>query len=218
MNFNQYTIKAQEALGKAQETAMRMEHQAISSEHLLQGILLTDERLVSALFNRLGVSLPPLVQALSKQLGSIPRVQGGEQYFSREASAALQKALSYLPGFKDEYVSLEHLLLALADGSDATARMLKDAGIRQQELRQAILELRKGGTVNSPGAEDSLDALNRYARNLNSLARDGRLDPVIGREDEIRRILQILSRRTKNNPILIGEPGTGKTAIAEGLA
>jgi ATP-dependent Clp protease ATP-binding subunit ClpB len=218
MNFNQYTIKAQEAIGKAQETALRMEHQAISTEHLLQGILSVDERLVSSLLSRLGVSLPPLIQALKKHLASLPKVQGGEQYFSRELTAVIQKAASYLPGFKDEYVSLEHLLLALTEGKDVTARMLADAGMSFDGLKQAILDLRKGSTVNSPGAEDALDALHRYARNLNTLAREGKLDPVIGREDEIRRILQILTRRTKNNPILIGEPGTGKTAIAEGLA
>lgn len=218
MNLNQYTLKSQEALQKAQQIAQGLGNQALENGHLLKAIWETDDRLFSGLLSKLEVRSENLQSALERQLSSYPRVSGGEPYLSRDLNTTLQKAQAYLSSFKDDYVSLEHLLLALSEAKDAVGDMLRDAGITTKGLKQAILEMRQGRTVNSPSAEDSYDALNRYARNLNMLAREGKLDPVIGREDEIRRVLQILSRRTKNNPILIGEPGTGKTAIAEGLA
>lgn len=218
MNLNQYTLKSQEALQKAQQIAQGLGNQALENGHLLKAIWETDDRLFSGLLSKLEVRSENLQSALERQLSRYPRVSGGEPYLSRDLNTTLQKAQAYLSSFKDDYVSLEHLLLALSEAKDAVGDMLRDAGITTKGLKQAILEMRQGRTVNSPSAEDSYDALNRYARNLNMLAREGKLDPVIGREDEIRRVLQILSRRTKNNPILIGEPGTGKTAIAEGLA
>jgi ATP-dependent Clp protease ATP-binding subunit ClpB len=218
MNLNQYTLKSQEALQKAQQIAQGLGNQALENGHLLSGIWEADERLLSGLLGKLEVRPESLQNALERQLSSYPRVSGGEPYLSRDLNATLQKAQAYLSSFKDDYVSLEHLLLALSEAKDAIGDLLRDAGLSSKALMQAILEMRQGRSVNSPSAEDSYDALNRYARNLNNLAREGKLDPVIGREDEIRRLLQILSRRTKNNPILIGEPGTGKTAIAEGLA
>lgn len=218
MNFNNFTIKSQEAVQRAQQIAASNEQQSIETSHLLKGMLEVDENVVPFLLKKLDVNMPVFNQALGRIVSSYPKVTGGEQYLSSDANQALQKASRYLKEFKDQFVSIEHILLGIMDGKDETARLLKDNGITEKNLKAAVHELRKGSSVNSQTAEETYNALNRYARNLNQLAREGKLDPVIGRDDEIRRILQILSRRTKNNPILIGEPGTGKTAIAEGLA
>ncbi|OQX81104.1 MAG: ATP-dependent chaperone ClpB [Bacteroidetes bacterium 4484_249] len=218
MNLNNFTIKSQEAVQKAQEIAAGHQHQAIESIHLLKGIINVDENVVPFLLKKLDVNTSILSKAIDSILSSMPKVTGGEQFLSREANAALQKANSYLKEFNDQFVSIEHILLGILAGKDTAAKLLKDNGINEKDLITAIKQLRQGATVSSQSAEDSYNALNRYAKNLNELARSGKLDPVIGRDEEIRRILQILSRRTKNNPILIGEPGVGKTAIAEGLA
>jgi len=218
MNLNQYTIKSQEAIQKAFQIASDNQQQAIENAHILKGILAVDENVTPYLLRKLNVNPTTLEQSVDRLIEQMPRVSGGEPYLGNEAAATLQKAQKYLKEFGDEFVAIEHLLLAFLSGSDTVARMLKDAGITEKELKAAILELRKGATVNSQSAEESYNSLNRFALNLNALARAGKLDPVIGRDEEIRRVLQILSRRTKNNPILIGEPGVGKTAIAEGLA
>jgi ATP-dependent Clp protease ATP-binding subunit ClpB len=218
MNLNNFTIKSQEVIQKAQEIATGMQHQAIENTHVLKGLLTVDENVIPILLKKLDVNVGLLTKALDKILESQPRVVGGEQYLSREANAALQKAGSYLKEFNDQFVSVEHILLGILNGSDTAAKLLRDNGINEKNLKTAIKQSRQGSTISSQTAEDTYNALNRYSRNLNELARSGSLDPVIGRDDEIRRILQILSRRTKNNPILIGEPGVGKTAIAEGLA
>lgn len=218
MNLNQYTIKSQEAIQKAFQVAADNQQQAIENAHILKGILAVDENVTPYLLRKLNVNPTTLEQSIDRLIEQMPRVSGGEPYLGNEASATLQKAQKYLKEFGDEFVAIEHLLLAFLSGSDTIAHLLKDAGITEKELKAAILELRKGATVNSQSAEESYNSLNRFALNLNALARSGKLDPVIGRDEEIRRVLQILSRRTKNNPILIGEPGVGKTAIAEGLA
>ncbi|MDD5507287.1 MAG: ATP-dependent chaperone ClpB [Bacteroidales bacterium] len=218
MNPNNFTIKSQEVLQQAQEIAAGNQHQAIETTHLLKAMLTVDEHVVPFLLKKLNVNITHLQQALDTVIQSYPRVAGGEPFFTPDAGSALQKASGYLKEFSDEYISIEHLLLAILAGKDTAARMLRDSGVTEKDLKAAIRELRKGGSVTSQTAEETYQALAKYARNLNELARAGKLDPVIGRDEEIRRILQILSRRTKNNPILIGEPGTGKTAIAEGLA
>jgi ATP-dependent Clp protease ATP-binding subunit ClpB len=219
MNLNNYTIRSQEAIQKAQELATAGENQAVETGHILKGILDTDENVVPFIFGKLNVNAEMFGKALDRIIGSYPKVSGGgEQYLSNDSAKALQKAASLLSEFKDQFVSIEHILIGIVEGNDSTAKLMRDNGINQNNLKAVIKDLRKGSTVNSQTAEDTYNALNRYARNLNDLARKGKLDPVIGRDDEIRRIIQILSRRTKNNPILIGEPGTGKTAIAEGLA
>lgn len=218
MNFNNFTIKSQEAIQNAQDIAASSQNQAIETAHILKGIMRADENVVPFLLKKLNVNLAVMDQALDKILEGFPKVSGGDHYLSGDASKALQKAQSYMKEFNDQFVTIEHILLGILTGNDVTARLLKDNGVNEKDLKTAIRQLRKGSTVNSQSAEDALNALNRYARNLNELANNGKLDPVIGRDEEIRRILQILSRRTKNNPILIGEPGTGKTAIAEGLA
>ncbi len=218
MNLNQFTIKSQEAIQKAQELAMQHGQQAIESIHLLKGILLVDENATPFLLKKLNVDYPVFSLAVDRIIESLPKVSGGEAYLSRDTNEVLQRAQTYLAEFKDEFVSVEHLLLALLEVKSTASNLLKDNGITKKALITAIKDLRKGSTVNSESAEDQYNALNRYARNLNEMAATGKLDPVIGRDDEIRRVLQILSRRTKNNPILIGEPGVGKTAIAEGIA
>ena len=218
MNLNNFTIKSQEAVQKAVELVTRQNQQSIEATHLLKAVILTGESVVNFLFQKLGINPQGLNAALDRKIASYPKVEGGEPYLSREANAVLQKAVDYCGKMGDQYVSLEHIILALfSEGSDAS-QMLKDAGMTEKELRAAIDELRKGNRVTSQSAEDTYDSLSKYAINLNERARSGKLDPVIGRDEEIRRVLQILSRRTKNNPILIGEPGVGKTAIAEGLA
>jgi len=219
MNMNNFTIKAQDAVLKAQQVAAANQNQAVETGHILEGIFQSDDNIMPFILNKTGVNVAIFRQALGKIMESYPKVNGpGEQYLSRDASTAIQRANHHMSQLKDQYVSVEHLILGILDGNDSTARLMKDNGLTLQQLSQAITELRKGSTVSSQTAEDTYNALGRYARNLNELARKGKLDPVIGRDDEIRRILHILSRRTKNNPILIGEPGTGKTAIAEGLA
>ncbi len=218
MNFNNFTIKSQEAIQKAQEIAVAQQNQAIETAHILKGTMKADENVVPFLLKKLNVNMPVMEQAVDKIIEGFPKVTGGDQYLSGDANKALQKAQSFMKEFNDQFVTIEHILLGILSGTDVTAMLLKDNGVNEKDLKTAIKQLRKGSTVNSQSAEDALNALNRYARNLNELANSGKLDPVIGRDEEIRRILQILSRRTKNNPILIGEPGTGKTAIAEGLA
>ena len=218
MNFNNFTIKSQEAVQKAQEIAQAFQNQSIETSHLLKGVLTIDDQVAPYLLKKLNVNVPVLSRAVDKLTESYPKVSGGESYFSREASQALQRAAGYSQEMKDDFVSIEHLLLGILAVDDATSRMLKDAGVTQKDLMSSIRQLRQGSQVKSQSAEETYNALTRYARNLNEMARDGKLDPVIGRDEEIRRILQILSRRTKNNPVLIGEPGVGKTAIAEGLA
>lgn len=219
MNFKNFTIKAQEALQKAQEIASAHEHQAIEPAHILRAMLVIDENLIPYLLRKANVDAGRLTSILDNDLKSFPRVSGGsESYLSNTSTQMLNRATGYLKDFGDQFVSLEHILLAILEGNDRTAQILKDFGLERKTLTAAIKELRKGQTVNSQTADDNFNALNRYAANLNELARSGKLDPVIGRDEEIRRVLQILSRRTKNNPILIGEPGVGKTAIAEGLA
>jgi ATP-dependent Clp protease ATP-binding subunit ClpB len=218
MNLNNLTIKAQEAVQKAQEIAQGRQNPSIDTCHLLKAIFSSDENVLPYLLKKLNVNTLVLDKTLDKTLESLPRVSGGELYLSSEAGKALQKANLYAREMKDDFVSVEHLVLGLLSTGDSVSRMLRDSGVTEKDLKSAIQQLRQGSSVKSQSAEENYNSLNRYARNLNELARDGKLDPVIGRDEEIRRILQILSRRTKNNPILIGEPGVGKTAIAEGLA
>ena len=218
MNLNNFTIKAQESVQKAQEIAMSRQHQSIETAHLLRGILAADESVTPFLLKKLEVNIPRLTQQVDGMLDRMPKVSGGDQYLSRTASQVLVKASQLATEMNDEFVSVEHLLMAFLSERDQVAQLMKDAGISDKGLRTAIADLRKGSKVGSQSAEDSYNALGKYAKNLNQLALAGKLDPVIGRDDEIRRVLQILCRRTKNNPILIGEPGVGKTAIAEGLA
>jgi ATP-dependent Clp protease ATP-binding subunit ClpB len=218
MNLEKFTIKSQEAIHKAQQIALENEHQSIECSHLLKGIFDVDENVVSYLFKKISVNYNVISKALDKLIENYPKVIGGQQYLSKSANEVLFKANNYLKEFGDEYVSLEHLLLALVNVKDNVAQLLKDSGINEKELKLAINELRKGEKSNSLSSEDSYNALGKYGIDLIEQAKSGKLDPVIGRDEEIRRVLQILSRRTKNNPILIGEPGVGKTAIAEGLA
>jgi ATP-dependent Clp protease ATP-binding subunit ClpB len=218
MNLNNLTIKSQQALQNASELAAANNHQSVDTAHLLKAMLNADDHVISFLFGKTGINPDNLSKALDAVLQSFPRVSGGEQYLSNTLSKAIQKSGSAAKEMNDEYISVEHLLLGLLSAGDQVADMLSRSGLNQKDLKAAIAELRKGAKVNSASADDSFNALNRYARNLNQLAGNGKLDPVIGRDEEIRRVLQILSRRTKNNPILIGEPGVGKTAIAEGLA
>ena len=218
MNLNNFTIKSQEAVQQAVQLVTRNNQQAIEPEHLLKAVILTGESVTNFLFQKLGVNIANLNRVLDRQIESLPKVSGGEPYLSNDANKVLQKAIDYSSKMGDQYVSLEPIILALFTENSTASRILKDAGVTEKELRQAIEELRKGNKVTSQSAEDTYEALSKYAINLNERARSGKLDPVIGRDEEIRRVLQILSRRTKNNPILIGEPGVGKTAIAEGLA
>ncbi len=218
MNFNNFTIKSQEAVQKAIEVTKGKGQQSIEPAHILMGVMLVGENIVNFLFQKLGVNTGQLSSLLSKEIESYPKVSGGEPYLSRESNAALEKAMDYAKKMGDQFVSIEHILLGVLAGKNSAAEMLKDAGVSEKEIQLAINELRKGSNVTSQSAEDTYQSLEKYAINLTQRAKDGKLDPVIGRDEEIRRVLQILSRRTKNNPILIGEPGTGKTAIAEGLA
>jgi ATP-dependent Clp protease ATP-binding subunit ClpB len=218
MNFNQFTLKAQEAVQKAQQLALEFGHQAIDNGHLLKALMLSDAQIIPFLLKKMNVNLPIFEKALDKILESYPKVQGGDQHLSRHASETLNHAVNALKEFDDEFVTLEHILYAMLKSSDSAAQLLKDNGLSQKDLKKAIMDMRKGEKVTSAGAEETYNALSKYARNLNALAKESKLDPVIGRDEEIRRVLQILSRRTKNNPILIGEPGVGKTAIAEGMA
>ena len=218
MNFNNFTIKSQEAVQQAVNLAQGMGQQAIEPEHLLAGVMKVGENVTNFLFQKLGVNDRQIQSSIDKMIASLPKVQGGEPYLSREANEVLQKAVETSKELGDEYVSLEAIILALLNVKSNVSTVLKDAGMTDSELRAAITELRQGQKVTSQSSEDTYQSLNKYAINLIEAARTGKLDPVIGRDEEIRRVLQILSRRTKNNPILIGEPGTGKTAIVEGLA
>ena len=218
MTFDKFTIKAQEAIQEAVNLVQARGQQAIEPEHLLAGILKVGENVTNFLFQKLGVNSRQIEQVLESQIASLPKVQGGEPYLSRESNEVLTRAQDYASKGGDEFVSLEPMLLALLNVKSTASRILKDTGITEKELASAVNELRKGEKVTSQNSEDTYQALNKYAKNLIEEARSGKLDPVIGRDEEIRRVLQILSRRTKNNPILIGEPGTGKTAIVEGLA
>ncbi|MDR3262619.1 MAG: ATP-dependent Clp protease ATP-binding subunit, partial [Tannerella sp.] len=218
MNLTNFTIKSQEAVQQAIRLVAEHNRQAIEPVHLLKAVMTVGESVVRFLLRKLDVNIPALEKAVDLRMERYPKVSGGEPYLSREANAVLQKAIDCCGKMGDRYVSIEHLLLALLAEKSEAAQLLRDAGVTEEELHRAVEELRKGGKVTNQSAEDTYDSLGKYAVNLNERARSGKLDPMIGRDDEIRRVLQILSRRTKNNPILIGEPGVGKTAIAEGLA
>ncbi|MGC9375965.1 MAG: Clp protease N-terminal domain-containing protein, partial [Bacteroidales bacterium] len=218
MKFDQFTIKSQEAIQQAFTIAQGYQHQAIENGHLLKGILSQGESLSNFLLKKLNVNPVNFEKVLDKIVESYPKVSGGEPYLSKEANQSLQKAMNISKEMGDQFVSVEHILLGILQSGDAVAQLMKDNGISEKDLKNAIQDLRKGSKVDSQTAEDTYNSLNRFAINLIEQAREGKLDPVIGRDDEIRRVLQILSRRTKNNPILIGEPGVGKTAIAEGIA
>lgn len=218
MNFNNFTIKAQEAIQKASEIAVGNQQQAIEPIHILKALLTVDENIIGHLLKKLNVNLNYVNAEADKQIAALPKVSGSNVYLSNSANAVLQKAQSYLKEFNDEFVSIEHILLALLTANDKASALLKDQGVNEKDLKLAIKELRGNNRVTDQNAEATYNALGKYARNLNEYAESGKLDPVIGRDEEIRRVMQILSRRTKNNPILVGEPGVGKTAIAEGIA
>jgi ATP-dependent Clp protease ATP-binding subunit ClpB len=218
MNFDNYTIKSQEAVQQAVNLVRNRGQQTIEPEHLMAGVLKVGENVTNFIFQKLGMNGQQFAVAIDRQIDSLPKVSGGEPYLSREANDVLMKAEEYAKELGDQYVALEEFILALLTVKSTVSTMLKDAGMTEKELKAAINELRKGEKVTSQSSEDTYQSLSKYAINLNEAARSGKLDPVIGRDEEIRRVLQILSRRTKNNPILIGEPGTGKTAIVEGLA
>ncbi|WP_055446482.1 ATP-dependent chaperone ClpB [Lacinutrix mariniflava] len=218
MNFNNYTTKSQEAIQQAQQIAQGLGNGQIENEHIFKAIFEVDENVLPFILKKMNVNVPMLKQILDKQIESFSKVSGGELGISRDASKALNEASIIAKDMNDEYVSIEHLILAIFKSKSKIAQVLKDQSVTEKALKATIDELRQGDRVTSQSQEETYNALNKYAKNLNQLAKDGKLDPVIGRDEEIRRILQILSRRTKNNPILVGEPGTGKTAIAEGLA
>ncbi|MCF8370602.1 MAG: ATP-dependent chaperone ClpB [Bacteroidales bacterium] len=218
MNFDNFTIKAQEALEKAFHVTQAHQQQAVEPTHILKGVFSSAENVTNFLLQKLGVQFSQIDNILDHAVRSYPKVSGGQPYLSGDSNSAMQKAQAVAQKMGDQFISVEHLLLGILDTKNEASKILKDAGVSEKELMAAIKDLRKGSKVNSQTAEDTFNSLNRFAINLNERARSGKLDPVIGRDDEIRRILQILSRRTKNNPILIGEPGVGKTAIAEGLA
>jgi ATP-dependent Clp protease ATP-binding subunit ClpB len=218
MNFNNFTIRSQEAVQKAIDIAISHQNQYIENIHLLKGMMNVDETLVPFLLKKMNLNTVVFIQALDKIIASLPKVNGVNPFLSNDVNQVFITANKYLIEFGDEYIAIEHLLLGILNAKDIAGQLLKDSGVSEKELKKAIKELRKGGNSNSQTAENNYNALNKYARNLNILARTAKLDPVIGRDEEIRRVLQILSRRTKNNPILIGEAGVGKTAIAEGLA
>ncbi len=218
MNLNNYTIKSQEAIQQAVQLSTNHGQQAIEPAHILKGILEVDENVSPFILKKLNINPASFGKMVDSVIGSYPKVSGGQPHLSTAANKALAKATTYLKEYNDEFVSIEHILLGLLHAGDSTANLMKDAGLKEKELKAAIAELRKGARVTSQSQEETYNALNKFAINLNTQARNGKLDPVIGRDEEIRRVLQILSRRTKNNPILVGEPGVGKTAIAEGLA
>ncbi|CAM1354143.1 ATP-dependent chaperone ClpB [Tenacibaculum insulae] len=218
MNFNNYTIKSQETIQQAQQLAQSNGNQQIENEHIFKALFKVDENVLPFILKKLNINIDVIQQILEKQLDSFSKVSGAELMLSREANKTLNEANIIAKKMNDEYVSIEHLILAIFKSKSQISQVLKDQGVTEKNLKTAIDELRKGERVTSQSAEETYNSLNKYANNLNKLAQDGKLDPVIGRDEEIRRLLQILSRRTKNNPILVGEPGTGKTAIAEGLA
>ena len=218
MDFSKFTLKTQEAIQKAQQVALEHGHQTIENAHLLKGIFLADDSVTPFLLKKMNVNVNIVQQTLDKMVTTYPKVSGGSMSLSSEANVAINRAQNYLKEFNDEFVSIEHLFMAIVEGNDKTSQMLRDAGVSVKDIKKALVDLRKGQRVTSASQEETYNSLEKYAKNLNKLARDGKLDPVIGRDEEIRRVMQILSRRTKNNPIIIGEPGTGKTAIAEGIA
>ncbi len=218
MNLNNLTIKSQEALQQAQQIAQANGQQQLENEHIFKGILEVDENVAPFILKKLNVNVELFKKVLESTIQSFPKVSGGDLMLSRDAANTLTEANIIAKKMNDEYVSIEHLLLAIFKSKSKVAQILKDQGVTEKGLEAAIQEIRKGERVTSASAEETYNALNKYAKNLNELARTGKLDPVIGRDEEIRRVLQILTRRTKNNPMLIGEPGVGKTAIAEGLA
>src|SRR5690606_19382773 len=213
MNINNFTIKSQEALQQSQQLAQSLGQQQIENEHIMTAILNVDENVAPYLLKKLNVNMQLFTQILDSTINSFPKVSGGDIQFSREAVRTLNEADLYAKKNNDEFVSIEHLIMAIFKSRSQVAQALKDQGVSEKGLEAAIAELRKGERVTSASAEETYNALNKYARNLNELARSGKLDPVIGRDEEIRRVLQILTRRTKNNPMLVGEPGVGKTAI-----
>ncbi len=218
MNFNNFTIKSQEAIQQAVTIATMNGQQAVENGHILKSILQVDDSVTPFILKKLGINEQVFSKTLDSIVNSYPKVSGGQPYLSNSANQTVAKANSYLQEFKDEFVSIEHLLLGILASGDSVSKMMKDLGVTEKDLKSVITELRKGERVTSQSQEETYNSLNKYAINLNEQARKGKLDPVIGRDEEIRRVLQILSRRTKNNPILVGEPGVGKTAIAEGLA
>ncbi|HNO71266.1 MAG TPA: AAA family ATPase, partial [Bacteroidia bacterium] len=218
MNLNNFTLKSQESIQQAQQLALGKEHQSIECGHIIKGILDSDDSVTPFLLKKLNVNMNIFTKTLDKIIESYPKVSGGGQYLSQNANQALAKAQNFMKELGDEYVSLEHLLLGVLSVKDPVSQMMKDSGVTEKDLKAAIKELRKGERVTSSSQEETYNSLKKYANNLNEQAKNGKLDPVIGRDEEIRRVLQILSRRTKNNPILVGEPGVGKTAIAEGIA
>ena len=218
MDANSFTLKSQEILARAQQEALGGSHPSIDTIHLLHAMLNVEDPVIPGLLGRMGVATPPMKAAVARMVERLPRVEGNSPQWSRNASQVIQRALALARKAGDEYVPTDRLFEALLEESDSTAQLLKDAGATRDALKQAVQDLRKGAKVTSSSQEDTYEALGKYAKNLNRLAQDGKLDPVIGRDEEIRRVLQILSRRTKNNPLLIGEPGVGKTAIAEGIA
>ena len=218
MNFDNYTIKSQEALQYAQQIAQGYGHQQIENEHLFKAIYEVDENVLPFIFKKINLNTSLLLQLLEKELESFPKVSGGDIMLSKDAMKTLNAAAIIAKKSGGEFVAIEDLFLAIFNSKSKISQILKDQGVSEKDLKASIAILRKGHSVHSQNQEDTYNSLNKYAKNLNQMAKDNRLDPVIGRDEEIRRILQILSRRTKNNPILVGEPGTGKTAIAEGLA
>ena len=214
MNFNNYTIKSQETIQQAQQLTQEFGHGQIENEHIFKAITIIDENVLQFLLKKLNIQMDVLLKVLDKQLESFPKVSGADITLSREAGKTVNEASIIAKKMNDEYVSIEHIILAVFKSKSNIAQVLKDQGVTEKDLIAAIEDLRKGERVTSQSAEETYNSLNKYANNLNQMAMDGKLDPVIGRDEEIRRLLQILSRRTKNNPILVGEPGTGKTAIA----
>ena len=218
MDINKLTLKTQEVIQKAQFLAQENQHQSIESSHVLAALLEEDKSTTPYLFGKLGINTAVVMKATEKVLESYSKVSGGQIYLSQAMNQVLQNGFKLMQEFEDDFLAVEVLLLALSESKDQTGNLLRDSGVNKKDLKAAILELRKGDKVTSNSQEETYQSLEKYEKNLNQLAKDGKLDPVIGRDDEIRRVLQILTRRTKNNPILIGEPGVGKTAIAEGLA
>ena len=218
MNFEQFTLKAQQSVQRAQQLAMSMGHGSIEGLHLLKGILEEDDRILPFILKKFNTTVEVVSNSVQLELQKLPKVTGGEINLSRNATDMLQRASAEARNMKDDFVTVEHLLLGMMDTKDASAQLLKDRGVNSKDLKELLLDMRKGQRATSSTQEQTFQSLEKYAKNLNKLAQDGKLDPVIGRDEEIRRVLQILSRRTKNNPILIGEPGVGKTAIAEGIA
>ncbi|MFK8039241.1 MAG: Clp protease N-terminal domain-containing protein, partial [Crocinitomicaceae bacterium] len=218
MNIEQFTYKTREVLQDVQNKMPALDQQTIEPAHILKSIIAVDDNILPFIGTELNVNWKSIEQIVDRQIASYPKVTGGQMHFSSKANEIIQKATKNLKEFGDEFISIELLLYSFLGINDPIVSALKDQNINKTNLKAAIMKLRNGNTVNSASAENEYQSLNKFARNLNELAQSGKLDPVIGRDDEIRRVLQILTRRTKNNPILIGEPGVGKTAIAEGIA